>query len=67
MAVAKYAPQNSFVYLGLAADTKPAAGIGSKFIETDSGKVFMMYNTGAWVQVALIPQSGWTDAPAIVI
>jgi hypothetical protein len=66
MAVNSYFPQNCAVYMGLHADTKPAAGIGSKFIETDTGAVFMMYNTGAWTQVASIPISAWTE-PAVTL
>lgn len=49
-----YSPGNSLVYMGLSSDTKPTAPIGSKFIETDTGKVFLYYNTATWTQVGVI-------------
>lgn len=66
MAVDIYNSQNVPSFMGLSTDTKPAnAPFGSKFIETDTGKVFMLYNTGTWTQVATIPTSGWTE-PAFI-
>ena len=66
MAVIQNNPQNVPSFLGLSTDTKPTnAPPGSKFIETDTGKVFMLYNTGVWTQVATIPTSGWTE-PAFI-
>lgn len=59
MAVNAYHPYNSLVYMGLSTDTKPAAAIGSKFLETDTLKVSIRTNVGTWVQLALIPASGW--------
>lgn len=53
MAVNAYYPGNSVVYLGLSTDPKPAAGIGSKFIETDTKKVWLLDNTGTWQQVGV--------------
>jgi hypothetical protein len=68
MAVSSYYPGQVPVLMGLAADTKPVnVPAGSKFIETDTGKTYMLYNTASWVQVGLIPLSGWTDAPAILV
>jgi hypothetical protein len=66
MTINAYAPGSALVYMGLSTDTKPPAGIGSKFIETDTGKVFLYLNTSTWLEVALIPGSGWTE-PAVVI
>ncbi len=53
MTVNAYDPGNSSVFMGLSSDTKPPAGIGSKFIETDTLKVFLMFNTG-WSQVGTL-------------
>lgn len=48
--------------MGLSTDTKPAnVAFGSRFIETDTGKVWMYYNTATWAQVAAIATSGWTE------
>ena len=66
MAVSQYYPASVPAYMGLSTDTKPAAAIGAKFTETDTGKVWMMTNTGSWLQVAAIPTSAWTE-PAIAI
>lgn len=52
--IQSYAPQTSIVFMGLSTDTKPAAGIGSKFIETDTSKVFIYMSTPAWVQVGVL-------------
>ncbi len=54
MAIDRYTPQLSFVYLGLSTDTKPDAGFGSKFIETDTGNTWLKLNTGQWMQVGTI-------------
>lgn len=54
MAVSQYQPQNVSTYMGLVADTKPAAAIGSKFIETDTKDVYLMMNTGSWVKVGTL-------------
>lgn len=59
-----YAPQTSLVYMGLSTDTKPAAGIGSKFIETDTKDVYLYENTGTWVQVGTL---GTTAAVSFTI
>lgn len=38
--------------MGLSSDTKPAtAPVGSKFIETDTGNVWLMLNTATWSKV----------------
>lgn len=63
MSVSKYAPQLSKVYLGVAADTKPSAAIGDKFLETDDLKVFI-YTGAAWVQIGVYST---TTAPPVVI
>ncbi|MGH8131895.1 MAG: hypothetical protein ACRETP_01475 [Steroidobacteraceae bacterium] len=54
MAINPYFPGTAAVYVGLSTDTKPAAGIGAKFIETDTSKVYLYLNTGAWVQVGVL-------------
>ena len=63
MAITAYNPAASLVLMGLSTDTKPTSGIapGTRFLQTDNGAVFMFYNTGAWVQVALIAQSAWNE------
>jgi hypothetical protein len=50
--------------MGLSTDTKPAAGIGSKFIETDTKDVYLYENTGTWVQVGTL---GTTAAVSFTI
>jgi hypothetical protein len=63
MAVTSYNPASALVLMGLAADTKPTdIAPGSRFLETDTGKIWVFYNTGSWVQVATISA---TAAPAI--
>jgi hypothetical protein len=48
--------------MGLSSDTKPKnVPPGSRFLETDTGKVFLLYNTGTWTQVAAIATSAWTE------
>lgn len=64
MTVSAYFPDSSTVFMGLSTDTKPAAGIGSKFIETDTSKVWLMLNTGSWVQVGVLATT--TDIPVRV-
>lgn len=58
MSVQKYAPELSNVYMGLAADVKPGAGIGDKFLETDTLKLFIWTNAGAWVQIGTMTAAG---------
>ena len=58
MTVLRYDPQNVPAYMGLSSDTKPAnVPAGSKFIETDTGNIWLMLNTGVWTQV-LVGSSG---------
>lgn len=64
MAVNAFYPGNSIVFMGLSSDTKPVAGIGSKFIETDTSKVWLMLNTGSWVQVGVLATT--TDIGVLV-
>lgn len=66
MTVNQYYPASVPAYMGLSTDTKPAAAIGSKFLETDTGNVWIRTNAGTWLQVAVIPTSAWTE-PAIPI
>ncbi|MGA7539857.1 MAG: hypothetical protein WBW93_13940 [Steroidobacteraceae bacterium] len=67
MAIVQYYPASAAVLMGLSTDTKPTnVAPGTRFLETDTGKVWMFYNTGTWTQVALIPTSGWTE-PAVQI
>lgn len=67
MAVTQYYPASAAAFMGLSTDTKPMnVAPGSRFIETDTGKVWMLYNTGVWTQVATIPTSAWTE-PAVVV
>lgn len=63
MAITTYNPAASLVLMGLSTDTKPTSGVapGTRFLATDTGAVYMFYNTGAWVQVALVAQSAWTE------
>jgi hypothetical protein len=62
MAISTYNPANSLAFMGLSTDTKPTnVAAGSRFLETDTGKVFLLYNTGTWTQVALIPTSSFTE------
>jgi hypothetical protein len=62
MTISTYNPANSLAFMGLSTDTKPTnVASGSRFLETDTGNVFMFYNTGSWTQVATIPSSGWTE------
>lgn len=62
MAVLQYFPASASVFMGLSTDTKPTnVAAGSRFLETDTGKVWMLYNTGTWTQVALIASSSWTE------
>lgn len=62
MTVTAYNPTSALALMGLAADTKPTnVAPGSRFLETDSGKVFLFLNTGTWLQVALIPTSSFTE------
>ena len=62
MAITLYNPTSAQAFMGLSADTKPAnVAAGSRFLETDTGKVFLFYNTGVWTQVAAIALSGWTE------
>jgi hypothetical protein len=49
--VSQYYPQSVPVFMGLSTDTKPAAPTGSKFIETDTGNVWLMLNTSTWSKV----------------
>lgn len=52
MTISQYYPQNVPVYMGLSSDTKPTtAPVGSKFIETDTGNVWLMLNTATWSKV----------------
>ncbi len=62
--VNQYFPGDRLVYVGLSTDTKPAAAIGCKFIETDTGKVYL--NTGAWVQIGVIAAGATTTVGAFV-
>lgn len=43
--------QAKLTYYGLAADTKPTTkvAIGSRFVETDTGKAFV-WTGGAWIR-----------------
>lgn len=55
MAITRYHPANTLVLMGLSTDAMPTnCAPGTRFLQTDLGKVFMFYNTGAWVQVATI-------------
>lgn len=55
MAVTSYYPGTAPVFMGLSTDTKPAnAPPGSKFIETDDAKVYLLLNTGVWTQIGVI-------------
>lgn len=55
MAITRYHPANSLVLMGLSTDTMPTTyPPGTRFLQTDLGKVFMFYNTGAWVQVGTV-------------
>lgn len=52
MAISTEIPsQAKLTYYGLAADTKPTAGVavGSKFVETDTLKAFV-WTGGAWIR-----------------
>jgi hypothetical protein len=51
MAVSKYQPQLATVYMGLAADTKPVAKFGDRFLETDTLIVSVFGNAGAWIPI----------------
>lgn len=55
MTISSYYPNQVPVFQGLAADTKPvlslSAPAGSKFIETDTGNVWLLLNTGTWSKV----------------
>lgn len=51
MAVVSYYPTNVPVFMGLSTDAKPNAPPGSKFIETDTGNVWLYLNTGVWSEV----------------
>lgn len=52
MTVSQYNPQNVPAFMGLSTDTKPTqVPFGSKFIETDTGNVWLFLNTGAWSKV----------------
>lgn len=63
MALVSYYPGNTPVLMGLAAD-KPASAIpGSKFIETDTSKIYIFLNTNTWLQIGVIaatPDLGMT-------
>jgi hypothetical protein len=63
MAITAYSPATSQVLMGLSTDTKPTnVALGTRFLETNTGKVFLFLNDGStWLQVALIPTSGWTE------
>jgi hypothetical protein len=68
MAISKFNPANALAFMGLSTDTKPTGvAPGSRFLETDTGKVWMYYNTNVWTQVALIPTSGFTEAGISVV
>lgn len=51
MTVARYSPQLANVYLGLAADAKPVARIGDRFLETDTLILSIFGNAGAWLPI----------------
>jgi hypothetical protein len=44
--------------MGLSTDSKPAAAIGSRFIETDTGNIFLQYNTGTWTLIGPVTGPG---------
>jgi hypothetical protein len=67
MAISEYYPTSSLVLMGLSTDTMPVnVAPGTRFLQTDTGAVFMFYNTGVWTQVSAIPTSGFTE-PAITL
>ncbi len=46
------------IFQGLSTDNKPAApAIGAKFIETDTGDMYLFTNAGAWLQVGALTTS----------
>lgn len=57
MSIGAYNPSNSRVYYGLSTDTKPTAAIGDRFLEMDSNKVYIYYNS-TWNQCATISATG---------
>lgn len=65
MAVKKYTPRSSTIYIGLSSDTKPGSAAtsgvqaGDKFIETDTSKVYIFDTTGNWIVIG-------TTATAVV-
>lgn len=70
MTIAAYNPASSQVLLGLSTDTKPTTdlALGTRFVETDSGKVFLFTNAASpWLQIALIPTSSFTEAGISVV
>lgn len=63
MAITAYSPASSQVLMGLSTDAKPTnVAPGTRFLETNTGAVFLFYNSGSWQQVALIATSGWTES-----
>lgn len=57
MSIDLYRPSECVIYTGLASDTKPAVRNGSKLIELDTGKIFLMLG-GDWLQVGTISEGG---------
>ena len=66
MAINAYHPRNSLVYFGLSTDTKPIAPIGSKFIETDTDKVYIYNNVATWMLVGTFSGSSSNGIAATV-
>jgi hypothetical protein len=66
MAVSHYHPGNVQVYVGLSTDAKPVVGLGSKFVETDTGKVWLMLNTGAWLQIGVTSTTASAVSAAVI-
>jgi hypothetical protein len=64
MAVTKYQPQLTTVYMGLTADTKPTnVAVGSKYVATDTPwGVFLFTNAGTWVQIGVLGASNAVTA-----
>lgn len=67
MSITAYKPLNSTVYTGLSTDTKPsAAKVGDKFIETDTGKVYVALGPSTWSWVASISNTGTGSFAAVL-
>lgn len=67
MAVSQYFPGDRTAYMGLSTDTKPNAAVGSKFIETDTHDIYLMLNTGAWVQVGTLAPAATSMTVTVLI